>query len=160
MTVAQNGAEVPAQNYEVALAKAPFTLRFTMTTPTPVKLNAWLDDQNFQALNPGFQFTEDCALALCTGMNVAEPSFGETRNLLISAEDTHYWHYTSADEHRWNTVAFTPSGAQFERDIAYLDDQPIAQFPGQALYLLIFVNLQNPSVIDEGELQKVVLVFQ
>src|SRR5438067_130813 len=66
--IIQNSQTLTATNDLVALARADFTLRVKMPQPLPVKLNALNTDTNFKALQPGFTLTDDCTLALCTGM--------------------------------------------------------------------------------------------
>lgn len=158
--VQSNQALVADANGQVALARAPFTLRVTLPQVYPVKLNANTSDQNFQTLNPGFVFVPDCTQAFCTGMEIAEELFGASQALVVGQLETHYLYYASDADHRWSRVQFTDTGVVLERDVAYLNDTPLAQFADPALYLTLFVNYRNPEQIDDTELQKITLLFQ
>jgi hypothetical protein len=157
--IVQNGQVSSTETGQVLLARAPFTLRVRLPQALPVKLNANADDANFQALQPGFVFTDDCLQALCTGMDVAEDRLNPTQALFVDTLSTHYLYYQGPDDHRWSRATVGASGAVFERDVALLNDQPVDQYAAPALYLLLFVDLSNPGVIDEGELKKIALIF-
>jgi hypothetical protein len=145
---------------DVTLARAPFTIRVRMDTPQAVKINALDTDANFIAIQPGYTFTADCVVALCTGMDVAEDRLNPQQMLFVDPLSTHYLYYQSPEDHRWSRAEVTADGAVFERDVALLNDQPVEQYPSPALFLLMFVNDSNPEVVDEGELRKITLLFQ
>lgn len=157
--IVQNGQAASTDTGQVLLARAPFTLRVSLPQPLPVKLNANADDANFLSLQPGFVFTEDCLQALCTGMDVAEERLNPAQALFVDPMSTHYLYYQGPEDHRWSRATVDANGAVFERDVALLNDQPIAQYAAPALYLLFFVDFSNPGVIDEGELKKIALIF-
>lgn len=157
--IVQNGAVLPMANSAVTLARAPFTLRVTLPAPLAVKLNVYTTDQNFQALQPGFTFTEDCLLALCTGMDGAEDRLNPDQALFVDPELTHYLYYQAPDDHRWSRTDVTAAGAVFERDVAVLNTTPLEQTTDPALYLLLFANAANEGQIDAGELVKLTLSF-
>ena len=156
----QDGQPLAINNDAVSLAHAPFTIRVTLPAPVPVKLNAYITDQNFQDLQPGFALTPDCVFALCTGMDVAEERLNSGQMLFVDIELTHYLYYAGPDDHRWSRVDITADRAVMERDVAFLNDVPIGQAADPALYLLFFVNEENPDQIDPGELKKIALFFQ
>jgi len=116
-------------------------------------------DQNFQALQPGFVFTDDCLLALCTGMDLAEDRLNPEQTLFVDVELTHYLYYLAPDDHRWSRADVSATAATFERDVAFLNATPIDQTTDPALYLLLFINPANPQQIDPGELKKIILIF-
>jgi hypothetical protein len=157
--VTQNGATLPDENGAVRLARAPFTLRVLLPAPGPVKLNASTSDQNFQALQPGFVFTEDCLLALCTGMDVAEERLNPSQTLFVDVELTHYLYYAAPDDHRWSRADVAAGRAVFERDVALLNDVPVGQTAEPALFLLAYYDQANPQQIDPGELKRLALLF-
>ncbi len=159
VTIVQAGAVLPTANDAVTLARAPFTIRVTLPTPLAVKLNAYTTDQNFLALQPGFTFTEDCLLALCTGMDAAEDRLNPDQVLFVDVELTHYLYYLAPDDHRWSRADVSDTAARFERDVANLNATPIEQTTDPALYLLLFANAANEPQIDLGELKKIVLSF-
>jgi hypothetical protein len=158
--IVQAGAVLPEANSTVQMARAPFALRLRMAVPAPVKLNVSTTDQNFQALQPGYVFTEDCLLALCTGMDVAEERLNPGQVLFVDAELTHYLYYSAPDDHRWSRVELTEREAVLERDVAILNETPIEQTADAALYLLVYLEQDNPQQIDPGELTKVMLLFE
>ncbi|MCC7359009.1 MAG: hypothetical protein IT317_06010 [Anaerolineales bacterium] len=157
--IVQDGAVLPNSNGTVTAARAPFTIRVRLPSPLPVKLNAAATDANFQALQPGFVFTEDCLLALCTGMDAAEDRLNPDQALFVDPELTHYLYYLAPEDHRWSRAEVTAQGATFERDVAYLNSIAVAESTDPALYLLFFVNAANEQQIDSGELQKITLAF-
>ncbi len=156
----QDGQVVPLESGAVRLARAPFTLRVTLPQPLPVKLNVNADDSNFIALQPGYTFTEDCLDALCTGMDVAEERLNPVQELFVDGQSTHYLYYQGPDDHRWSRATVGDGRAVFERDVAVLNTLPIQDFGAPELYMLLYVDNGNPSVIDPGELQKIVLLLQ
>ncbi len=158
--VVQNGQVLPEDGGQVKLARAPFTLRVLLPDAVPVKLNVLDTDANFIAIQPGFVFTADCMVALCTGMDVAEERLNPQKALFVDPLSTHYLYYNGPEDHRWSRAAFTSAGAVFERDVAVLNDTPVEQFQDPALYLLFLVNRDNPDVVDPGELKKLILAFQ
>jgi hypothetical protein len=158
--VAQNGTTLPLENEAVRLARAPFTLRVRLPAPGPVKLNASTSDQNFQALQPGFVFTDDCLVALCTGMDVAEERLNPGQTLFVDVELTHYLYYACADDHRWSRADVSAEAAVFERDVALLNDIPVEQTAEPVLFLLFYYDQANPQQIDPGELKRIALLFQ
>src|SRR5215207_2281281 len=93
----QDGQVVAIQNDTVTLARAPFTLRVTLPAPLAVKLNAYTTDENFVALQPGFVFSDDCTLALCTGMDAAEDRLNPDQTLFVDLQLTHYLYYQAPD---------------------------------------------------------------
>jgi hypothetical protein len=157
--VVQGGATLPEENGAVRLARAPFTLRVILPSPGPVKLNASTGDENFQALQPGFVFTEDCMVALCTGMDVAEERLNPSQVLFVDVELTHYLYYAGPDDHRWSRADVATGPAVFERDVALLNDVPVEQTAELALFLLFYYDLANPQQIDPGELRRITLLF-
>jgi hypothetical protein len=158
--IVQNGAVLTEENAAVRLARAPFTLRMRLPALFPVKLNASTSDQNFQALQPGFVFTDDCLLALCTGMDVAEERLNPDQTLFVDPELTHYLYYQAPDDHRWSRVELTEPQALLERDVAKLNEIPIEQTADPMLFLLVYVDQSNIQQIDPGELKKMTLLFQ
>jgi hypothetical protein len=157
--IVQNGQVTGTEAGTAAIARAPFTLRVTLPQALPVKLNANADDANFIALQPGYVFTEDCVEALCTGMDVAEERLNPTQALFVDPQSTHYLYYQGPDDHRWSRAVVDANGAVFERDVALLNDQLIEQYAAATLYLLLYVDLSNPGVIDPGELKKIAVSF-
>jgi len=93
-------------------------------------------------------------------MDVAEERLNPGQMLFVDLELTHYLYYAGPDDHRWSRADVGPDGAVFERDVAYLNDVPVNLAADPALYLLFFVNEQNPDFIDPGELKKLALIFQ
>jgi hypothetical protein len=158
--IVQNSRAVPASNGQVALARAAFTMRVSMPQPLPVKLNALNTDANFKALQPGFKLADDCTLALCTGMDVAEERLNPERDLFVDPQLTHYLYYQGPQDHRWSRATVTATGAVLERDVVTLNGKPIEQYQDPALYLLLFVNYTNPGQIDPGELKPITLAFK
>jgi hypothetical protein len=156
----QTGQAAAIENDSLTVARAPFTIRVVLPAPVPVKLNAYITDQNFQDLQPGFALTPDCVFALCTGMDVAEERLNPGQMLFVDIELTHYLYYAGPDDHRWSRVDITADRAVLERDVAYLNDIAIERAADPALYLLFFVNEVNPELIDPGELKKITLLFQ
>jgi hypothetical protein len=156
----QGGQAQPGGTSEVTLARAPFTIRVSLPQPLPVKLNALDSDANFQLIQPGYTFTPDCMVALCTGMDVAEERQNPDRVLYVDPISTHYLYYVDGADNRWSRATVGPEGAVFERDVAALNGQPIEQWTGPALYLLVFANPANPDVVDPGELKKIIMLFQ
>lgn len=159
VAIVQNGAVLPSENDTVPLARAPFTIRVSLPAPLAIKLNTFTTDQNFVALQPGFQFTDDCLLALCTGMDAAEDRLNPDRVLFVDVELTHYLYYLAPDDHRWSRTDVTAAGAVFERDVANFNATPVEESTDPALYLLLFANAANEQQIDPGELKKIVLSF-
>ncbi len=157
--IVQNGAVLTLANDSVTLARAPFTLRLTMPVPEAVKLNVFTTDQNFQTLQPGFVFTPDCEVALCTGMDVAEDRLNLLQTLFVDVQLTHYIYYLAPDDHRWSRADVSATAATFERDVAFLNATPIDQTTDPALFLLLLINPANPQQIDPGELKKITLSF-
>ncbi len=157
VAIVQNGVVVPAVNDTVTLARAPFTIRVTLPSPLAVKLNAYTTDQNFLALQPGFVFTDNCLLALCTGMDAAEDRLNPFQALFVDVELTHYLYYLAPDDHRWSRTDVTAEAAIFERDVANFNATPVAETTDPALYLLLFTDAANAQQIDPGELKKLVL---
>ncbi len=158
--IVQNNQTLPAPNDQVQLSRAAFTIRVRMPQPLPVKLNALNSDANFKALQPGFDLTANCTLALCTGMDVAEDRLNPQRDLFVDPQLTHYLYYQGPQDHRWSRANVTNQGAVLERDVATLNEKPVEQYADPALYLLFFVNYINPDKIDPGELKKITLVFK
>ena len=158
--IVQNSQTLTATNNTVALARAPFTIRVRMPQPLPVKLNALNTDANFKALQPGFVLADDCTMALCTGMDVAEDRLNPEKDLFVDPQLTHYLYYQGPQDHRWSRADITATGARLERDVVTLNTKPIAQYQDPALYLLFFVNYTNPGQIDPGELKKITLAFK
>jgi hypothetical protein len=158
--IVQNSQTLTATNNTVQLAKSDFTIRVKLPQPLPVKLNVLNTDANFQALQPGYRLTDDCTLALCTGMDVAEDRLNPEKDLFVDPQLTHYLYYQGPTDHRWSRADVTATGASMERDVATLNTKPIAQYADPALYLLFFVNYTNPGQIDPGELQKIMLAFK
>jgi hypothetical protein len=158
--IVQNGQTLTASNDLVTQARAPFTIRVRMPQPLPVKLNALDSDANFKALQPGFALADDCTLALCTGMDVAEDRLNPEKDLFVDPQLTHYLYYQGPQDHRWSRADITATGATLERDVVTLNAKPIEQFQGPALYLLFFVDYTNPGQIDPGELKKLTLAFK
>lgn len=158
--IVQGGAALPEVNAAVGLPRAPFTLRVHMPAPAPLKLNVFNTDQNFQALQPGFGFTDDCLLALCTGMDVAEERLNPGAELFVDVELTHYLYYQAPDDHRWSRVELAGGDAVLERDVAVLSGIPVEQTTDPALYLLFYLDQGSPQQIDPGELKKLVLLFE
>jgi hypothetical protein len=158
--IVQNNQTLPAANDQVPLVRAAFTIRVRMPQPLPVKLNALNSDANFKALQPGFVLSDNCTLALCTGMDVAEDRLNPQRDLFVDPQLTHYLYYQGPQDHRWSRATVTDQGAVLERDVASLNGKPIEQYADPALYLLFFVNYINPDKIDPGELKKITLVFK
>jgi hypothetical protein len=158
--IVQNGQPLATANDQVQLSRSAFTIRVRMPQPLPVKLNALNSDANFKALQPGFALTQDCTLALCTGMDVAEDRLNPERDLFVDPQLTHYLYYQGPQDHRWSRVDLTAQGAVLERDVASLNGKPVEQYKDPALYLLFFVNYTNPGQIDPGELKKITLVFR
>ena len=157
--IVQSGAVLPNTADTVTAARAPFTIRVRLPSPLPVKLNAAATDANFLALQPGFVFTADCLLALCTGMDAAEDRLNPDQSLFVDPELTHYLYYLAPEDHRWSRAEVTADGATFERDVAYLNSISVAESTDPALYLLFFVNAANEQQIDPGELKKITLAF-
>jgi hypothetical protein len=158
--IVQNSQPLVAVNDQVQPQRSAFTIRVRMPQPLPVKLNALNSDANFQALQPGYILSEDCTLALCTGMDVAEERLNPQRDLFVDPQLTHYLYYQGPQDHRWSRVDLTAQGAVLDRDVASLNGKPVAQYQDAALYLLLFVNYTNPGQIDPGELKKITLVFK
>jgi hypothetical protein len=158
--ILQNNQPLATTNDQVQLARTAFTLRVKMPQPLPVKLNALNTDANFQALQPGFALTDDCTLALCTGMDVAENRLNPERDLFVDPQLTHYLYYQGPQDHRWSRADVTAQGAALERDVVSLNGKPVEQYKDPALYLLFFVNYTNPGQIDPGELKKITLAFK
>jgi hypothetical protein len=143
----------------VVIERAPFTIRVRLNQPLSLKLNAHVLDENFRLLQPGFVFQDDCTVALCTGMDVAEDVFNPDDWLAVDSLSTHYLYYLGPDNHRWNRATVEAGGAVFERDVAFLNDSPVEEFAGSALYLLLYASTGNPDLIEPGELQKVTVIF-
>jgi hypothetical protein len=158
--IVQNSQTLTATNDLVQLARSDFTIRVKMPQPLPVKLNALNTDANFKALQPGFTLADDCTLALCTGMDVAEDRLNPQRDLFVDPQLTHYLYYQGPQDHRWSRADVTATGAALERDVVTLNGKPIAQYKDPALYLLFFVDYTNPGTIDPGELKKITLAFK
>jgi hypothetical protein len=158
--IVQKNQVVRASNGQVALAKAAFTIRVSLPQPLPVKLNALNTDANFKALQPGFVLADDCTLALCTGMDVAEERLNPERDLFVDPQLTHYLYYQGPQDHRWSRANISATGAVLERDVVTLNSKPIEQYADPALYLLLFVNYTNPGQIDPGELKQITLAFK
>lgn len=158
--IVQNGQTLTMTADQVTLSRTAFTIRVQMPQPLPVKLNALNSDKNFQALQPGFVLSQDCTLALCTGMDVAEDRLNPDRNLFVDPQLTHYLYYSGPQDNRWSRVSLTALGAVLERDVVNLNDKPIEQYADPALYLLFFVNYINPGQIDPSELKKITLIFR
>ena len=110
--IVQDGQPLAATADEVQLPRAPFTIRVQMPQPLPVKLNALNTDANFQALQPGFALTNDCTLALCTGMDVAEDRLNPERDLFVDPQLTHYLYYQGPQDHRWSRADVTATRAR------------------------------------------------
>jgi hypothetical protein len=158
--ILQDNQPLATTNDHVQLARSAFTLRVKMPQPLPVKLNALNSDANFQALQPGFALSDDCTLALCTGMDVAEDRLNPERDLFVDPQLTHYLYYQGPQDHRWSRADVTAQGAVLERDVVSLNGKPVEQYKDPALYLLFFVNYTNPKQIDPGELKKISLAFK
>ena len=158
--ILQNNQPLATTNDQVQLARSAFTLRVKMPQPLPVKLNALNTDANFKALQPGFALTDDCTLALCTGMDVAEGRLNPERDLFVDPQLTHYLYYQGPQDHRWSRADVTAQGAVLERDVVTLNGKPVEQYKDPALFLLFFVNYTNPGKIDPGELKKITLAFK
>ncbi len=158
--IVQNSQTLTATTDSIALARAPFTIRVSMPQPLPVKLNALNTDANFKALQPGFVLADNCTVALCTGMDVAEDRLNPEKDLFVDPQLTHYLYYQGPQDHRWSRADITATGATLERDVLTLNTKPIAQYQDPALYLLFFVNYTNPGQIDPGELKKITLAFK
>jgi len=158
--IVQNSQTLIAVNDLVSLARAAFTIRVRMPQPLPVKLNALNTDANFQALQPGTTLADDCTMALCTGMDVAEDRLNPERDLFVDPQLTHYLYYQGPQDHRWSRADVTVTGAALERDVVSLNGKPVEQYQDPALYLLFFVNYTNPGQIDPGELKKIALAFK
>ena len=158
--IIQNNQPLATTNDQVQLARSPFTLRVKMPQPLPVKLNALNSDANFKALQPGFALTDDCTLALCTGMDVAEDRLNPERDLFVDPQLTHYLYYQGPQDHRWSRADVTAQGAVLERDVVTLNGKPVEQYKDPALFLLFFVNYTSPGKIDPGELKKITLAFK
>ena len=149
-----------ADGGDVSIARAPFTIRVRAAQPLAIKLNAAVSDENFLLLQPGYTFTEDCALALCTGMDVAEDALNLDGWLAVDPQSTHYLYYESPEDHRWSRATVSADGVVFERDVLLLNDTPVESHAGPALYLLLFANTGDPNVIEPGELKKITLNFE
>jgi hypothetical protein len=93
-------------------------------------------------------------------MDVAEERLNPGQMLFVDAELTHYLYFAAPDDHRWSRAEVSPEAAVFERDVAFLNEIPIELAADPAIYLLFFVNEQNPEMIDPGELKKIALIFQ
>jgi len=158
--ILQGGQVLTMTNDQANLARTAFTIRVSLPQPLPVKLNALNTDANFRALQPGFVLSDNCTLALCTGMDVAEDRLNPQRDLFVDPQLTHYLYYQGPQDHRWSRATVTDQGAVFERDVVTLSGKPVEQYADPALYLLFFVNYTNPGQIDPGELKKITLVFQ
>ena len=158
--ILQNNQPLASTNDQVQLLRSAFTLRVKMPQPLPVKLNALNTDANFKALQPGFALTDDCTLALCTGMDVAEDRLNPERDLFVDPQLTHYLYYQGPQDHRWSRADVTAQGAVLDRDVVSLNGKPVEQYKDPALYLLFFVNYTNPGKIDPGELKKITLAFK
>jgi hypothetical protein len=158
--ILQNRQALANANDQVSLARASFTIRVTLPQPLPVKLNALNSDANFKAIQPGFQLTDNCTLALCTGMDVAEDRLNPQKDLFVDPQLTHYLYYQGPQDHRWSRATVTAQSAVMERDVDTLNAKPVAQYGDPGLYLLFFVNYTNPDQIDPGELKKITLVFK
>jgi len=160
VAIVQNRQALTATNDLVTLARTDFTIRVKLPQPLPVKLNALNTDANFKALQPGYVLADDCTLALCTGMDVAEDRLNPERDLFVDPQLTHYLYYQGPQDHRWSRVDVTATGAAMERDVVTLNGKPIAQYADPELYLLFFVDYTNPGTIDPGELKKITLAFK
>src|SRR5262245_34102598 len=157
--IVQMSQVLTVTNDTVAAARAPFTIRVRMPQPLPVKLNALNSDANFKALQPGFVLADDCTLALCTGMDVAEDRLNPEKDLFVDPQLTHYLYYQGPQDHRWSRADITATGATLERDVVTLSTKPVEQYADPALYLLFFVDYTHPGQIDPGELKKLMLAF-
>ena len=158
--IVQNSQTLTTTNDVVTLARTDFTIRVKEPQPLPVKLNALNTDANFKALQPGYTLADDCTLALCTGMDVAEDRLNPERDLFVDPQLTHYLYYQGPKDHRWSRADVTATGAALERDVVTLNGKPIAQYADPALYLLFFIDYTNPGKIDAGELKKITLAFK
>ena len=157
--IIQGESTYAADAGDVSLARAPFTLRVRLPQPMAVKLNANTTDENFQLLQPGTVFDPDCEIALCTGMNMAEEALNPDQWLAVDGFSTHYLYYASDADHRWSRTVVDAAGATFERDVAWLNEAPIEQFAGSALYVLFFADANGSESIEPGELKKITLIF-
>lgn len=158
--ILQNNQTLAATNNQVPLSRSAFTIRVKMPQPLPVKLNALNTNANFLALQPGYTLTDNCTLALCTGMDVAEDRLNPERDLFVDPQLTHYLYYQGPQDHRWSRADVTPQGAVLDRDVVTLNGKPVEQYKDPALYLLFFVNYTNRGQIDPGELKKITLAFK
>jgi hypothetical protein len=69
-------------------------------------------------------------------------------------------YYEDATRNRWNRVSISGQESIFERDVAMLNETPVAQFNQQKLYLLFFIDYREQNTVNEDELKQVVLAFK
>ncbi len=160
--IVQDNQILISHNGEVQLQKAPFTIRVKLPVPMNVALNVYDKDSNFRLIRPGYVFPEmgQCSTAFCPLMAVIEDDRNPTNWLIVDGTGTHYLYYEDATRNRWNRVSISGQESIFERDVAMLNETPVAQFNQQKLYLLFFIDYREQNTVNEDELKQVVLAFK
>ncbi len=156
--ILQNEKVIPVSDGKIELERKPFTIRVKLPVILNVNLNVIDNDINYQRITPGFVFPVYCDIAFCPGMGIAEDN--KSTSLLVDGEGTHSLYYIDDKNNRWSRIANENGEVVLERDVAFLNQKPIAETAYQKLYMVFLVDYREKYIVNEDEVTRVILLFK
>lgn len=141
----------------IHLKRAPFTMILKLNHPLGILIAASEGpDRYLAAIN---EAPLEDFIKPATGM--AESSFNENNDIMLSAEGTNYWYYENAKDHRFNKATASNGIITCKRYIKNIDfvddanvDQPIEETEMQNLYLVFVYAEYHADTYDLKEIQR------
>ncbi|MHB8061537.1 MAG: Ig-like domain-containing protein [Ruminiclostridium sp.] len=169
LRIVQNGKEIKVnkQDEEIRLDRKDFFLRVNMPLDGGAQISA-LDNQiDYNLANGGMK--SDDVLYLSFGTSMA--ASGQYEAMIVDNEANHYICYSadpndsrvtmiSKDKNNIIDGEWQIKGMEIRDTSNYeLTEYSFKDFPLKKIYLVVFVDFDNDTVIDSGEYSKLVLTF-
>lgn len=169
LRIVQNGKEmkVNKQDEEIRLDRNAFSLRVNMPLDGGAHIAA-LDNQiDYNAVDTGMKSEDVLYFIPGTGMATS----GQYENMIIDNEANHYICYSdnpndsrvtmiSKDKNNIIDGEWQIKGMEIRDTSNYeLTEYSFEDFPLKKIYLVVFADFDNDTVIDSGEYSKIVLTF-
>ena len=168
LRIVQNGKEIKInkQNQEIRLDRNDFSLRVNMPLDGGAQIAA-LDNQSDYNLTKGGLKSEDVSY-FTPGTSMA--ASGQYEAMIIDNEANHYLYYSDGNDSRVTKLSKDKNnmvdgewqihGMEIRDTSNYeLMEYSFEDFPLDTIYLVVYVDFDNDSVIDSGEYSKIVLTF-
>lgn len=169
LRIVQNGKEIKVnkQNQEICLDRNNFSLRVNMPLDGSAQISALDNQEDYNLAKSGMKLDDISYFTPGTGMAAS----GQYEAMIIDNEANHYLCYSddindsrvtmvSKDKNNIINGEWQINGMGITDSSTYeLTEYSFEDFPLKKIYLVVFVDFDNDTVIDSGEIAKIVLAF-